>query len=98
MLPELESVKAELDQQLKIRSHIRKVLPEALAFKNEAGQQRYEDITEEIQNQKELRQLLEKSAERAIRHGDDLEPHPTHQPQRQPNQRQQPKQKEGGVR
>ena len=98
MLPELESVKAELDQQLKIRAHIRKVLPEALAFKNEAGQQRYEDITEEIQNQKELRQLLEKSAESVIRRGDDLEPHPAHQPQRQPNQKQLPKQKEGGVR
>ena len=98
MLPELESVKAELDQQMKIRSHIRKVLPKALAFKNEAGQQRYEDISEEIQNQQELRQLLEQSAERVIWRGDDLEPHPAHQPQRQPNQKQQPKQKEGGVR
>lgn len=48
LLPRLESVKAELDHQMKIRSHIRKVLPEALALRNEAGQQRYEDITEEI--------------------------------------------------
>ena len=59
MLPGLESVKAKLDEQMRIRSHVRKVLPEALAFKNEAGQQKDEDITEEIQNQRELRQLLE---------------------------------------
>ena len=74
MLPGLESVKAKLDEQMRIRSHVRKVLPEALAFKNEAGQQKDEDITEEIQNQRELRQLLEQSAERMIRQGEDHQP------------------------
>ncbi len=98
MLPELESVRAELDQQMKIRSHIRKVLPEALTFKNEAGQRKYEDITETIQNQQELRQLLEHSAERVIEYGHKLEPHPIRHPQQQPHQEQQPKQKEGGAR
>ena len=67
MLPELEKVKAELDRQMKIRSHIRKVLPAALTFKNENGQKRFEDVSEEVQNQKELKALLEASADRAIR-------------------------------
>lgn len=90
MLPRLESVKAELDQQMKIRSHIRKVLPEALVLRNEAGQQRYEDISEEIQNQKELRQLLEQSADRVMRHGDEIEPEPQrdHHPQQHTHQKQ----------
>ena len=73
MLPELESVKVELDRQMKIRSHIRKVLPAALSFKNENGQKRFEDVSEEVQNQEELKALLEASAERAIRRSDDLE-------------------------
>jgi len=68
MLPELESVKAELDKQMKVRSRIRKVMPEVLAFKNKDGQKLYEDVSEEIQNAKELRKLLEDSAERVIRH------------------------------
>ena len=67
MLPELEKVKAELDRQMKIRSHIRKVLPAALTFKNENGQKRFEDVSEEVQNQEELKALLEASADRAIR-------------------------------
>ena len=73
MLPELESVKAELDKQMKIRSHVRKVLPEALAFTNQNGQKRFEDVSEEVQNQEELKALLEASAERAIRRSDDFE-------------------------
>lgn len=73
MLPELEKVKAELDRQMKIRSHIRKVLPVALTFKNEDGQKRFEDVSEEIQNQEELKALLEASADWAIRRIVDFE-------------------------
>ena len=73
LLPELESVKAELDKQMKIRSHVRKVLPEALAFTNQNGQKRFEDVSEEVQNQEELKALLEASADRAIRRSDDFE-------------------------
>ena len=87
MLPRLESVKAELDQQMKIRSHIRKVLPDALTLRNEAGQRKYEDYTEGIQNQKKLRQLLDQSADRAIRLGGEPEQHPDYQPQQQPHQK-----------
>ena len=72
MLPELENVKGELDRQMKIRSHIRKVLPAALTFKNENGQKRFEDVSEEVQNQEELKALLEASADRAIRRSDDF--------------------------
>ena len=81
MLPELESVKAELDEQMKIRSHVRKVLPETLTFTNQNGQKRFEDVSEEIQNQEELRTLLEASAERAIRRSEEIEqgnPTPSH--------------------
>ena len=72
MLPELESAKAELDKHMKIRSHIRKVLPAALTFKNENGQKRFEDVSEEVQNQEELKALLEASVDRAIRRSDDF--------------------------
>ena len=73
MLPELESAKAELDEQMKIRSHVRKVLPEALTFRSKDGQKRYEDVSEEIQNQNELRELLDQSAERVIRRSEEIE-------------------------
>ncbi len=73
MLPELESVKVELDQQMKIRSHVRKVLPEALAFRSKDGQKSYEDVSEEVQNQNELRVLLDQSAERAIRRSEEID-------------------------
>ena len=78
MLPELESLKAELDQQMQIRSHIRKVMPELLARKTKDGKQSFEDVSEEIQNAKELRELLEESAERALRHDPDSEPRQQH--------------------
>lgn len=63
---------------MKVRSRIRKVMPEVLAFKNKDGQKLYEDVSEEIQNAKELRKLLEDSAERVIRHD------PASEPQQQP--------------
>ena len=72
MLPELESVKAELDEQMKIRSHVRKVLPEALTFTSQNGQKRFEDVTEEVQNQQELRELLDHTAETAIRRSEEI--------------------------
>ena len=74
MMPELESLKAELDQQMQIRSHIRKVVPELLAKKTKDGKQSFEDVSEEIQNAKELRELLEESTEWALRHEPDPEP------------------------
>ena len=73
MLPELENVKVELDEQMKIRSHVRKVLPEALTFRSKDGQKRYEDVAEEVQNQQELRELLDHTAETAIRRSEEIE-------------------------
>ena len=72
MLPELENVKAELDEQMKIRSHVRKVLPEALTFINQSGQKRFEDVSEEVQNKEELEALLEASADWAIRRSEEI--------------------------
>ena len=73
MLPELESIKAELDEQKKIRSHVRKVLPEALTFTNQNGQKRFEDVSEEAQNKEELEALLEASADWATRRSEEIE-------------------------
>ena len=73
MLPELENVKAELDEQMKIRSHVRKVLPESLTFTNQNGQKRFEDVSEEVQNKEELEALLEASADWAIRRSEAIE-------------------------
>ena len=84
LLPELETVKAEMDQLLSFRSQVRKVLPEALSVKHEDGKKSFEDISEEIQNQKELRKLLEQSAERAIRYNEEQ-----HRQQEQQHQQQQ---------
>ena len=78
LMPQLESMKAELDQQMKIRSHIRKFMPELLAFKTKDGRQSFVDVSEEVQNAKELRELLEESAERALRHDPDSEPRQQH--------------------
>ena len=97
LIPELESMKAELDQQMKIRSHIRKVTPQLLAFKTKDGKQSFEDVSEEVQNAKELRELLKESAERALRH--DPDPEPRQQPiqdQQQEKQRKQKQQQPGG--
>ena len=73
MLPELENVKAKLDEQMKIRSHVRKVLPEALTLRSKDGQKRYEDVAEEVQNQQELRELLDHTAEAAVRRSEEIE-------------------------
>ena len=71
MMPELETVKAEMDQLMTFRSQVRKVLPEALTIKHEGGKKSFEDLSEEIHNQNELRKLMEESAERAIRHAEE---------------------------
>ena len=73
MLPELENVKSELDEQMKIRSHVRKVLPETLTFRSKDGQKRYEDVAEEVQNQQELWELLDHTAETAVRRSEEIE-------------------------
>lgn len=100
MLPELENVKAELDEQMKIRSHVRKVLPESLTFTNQNGQKRFEDVSEEVQNKEESEALLEASAAWAIRRSEELEQQNTAhiQPQTQEQQieKQKKKQERGG--
>ena len=53
------------------RSQVRKVLPEALTVKYEGGKKSFEDLSEEIHNEKELRKLMEESAERAIRYAEE---------------------------
>ena len=87
MLSDLEGIKTEMERLMKIRSHIRKVLPEALTVKYEGGKKSFEDVAEEIQNQKELQQLLKQSADRAIQYGEER------QQQQHPHTRQQEQQK-----
>ena len=100
MLPDLENVKAELNEQMKIRSHVRKVLPEALTFTNQSGQKRFEDVSEEVQNKEELEALLEASADWAIRRSEELEQlntaHIQPQTQEQQTEKQKKKQERGG--
>ena len=71
MLPELETVKGEMDQLMIFRSQVRKVLPDALTIKHEEGKKSFEDLSEEIRNQNELRKLMEESAERALRYAEE---------------------------
>ncbi len=85
MLPELETVKAEMDQLMTFRSQVRKVLPEALTVKHEGGKKSFEDLSEEIHNQKELRQLMEESVERVLRYDQEQQ----HRRQEQRRQQQQ---------
>ena len=98
MIPELESLKAELDQQMKIRSHIRKVMPSLLAMKTKDGKQSFEDVSEEVQNAKELRGLLEESVEGALRYDPDPEPRQQQpvQDQQQEKQKKAKQQEQGG--
>ena len=73
LIPQMKQLDNELDRMMKIRSHIRKVLPEALSFLNEDGLKSYKDISEEVQNQKELRKLLDASVEGVSRYEKHLE-------------------------
>ena len=67
-------------------------MPEVLSFKKIDGQKRFEDVSEEIQNAEELRQLLEESTERVLRHDPDPEPQ---QNQQQEKQRRKKEQQQG---
>ena len=71
MLPELETVKAEMDQLMIFRSQVRKVLPEALTIKHEEGKKSFEDLSEEIHNKDELRKLMDESAEHALQYSEE---------------------------
>ena len=85
LLPQLEEMKAETDQLLKIRSHIRKVMPDVLAARDEQGQRTYADYTEQQDNQRELDEVLQRTADQAIAHGSsDDAPEPQLEVTRQP--------------
>ena len=83
---------------MKIRSHIRKVTPKLLSMKTKDGKQSFEDASEEFQNAKELRELLEESVERALRYDPDPEPRQQQpiQDQQQEKQRKPKQQQPGG--
>lgn len=87
LLPQLEIMKAEMDQLSKIRSHIRKVMPDVLAVRDEEGRRTYADYTEQQANQRELDELLQQTADQVIAHSssDDApeqQPEVIHQPTR----------------
>ena len=66
LLPQLERTKADMDQMSKIRSHVRKVMPDALAARYEDGRRSFTDFEEEQANQQELDELLQDTAEQTI--------------------------------
>lgn len=68
LLPQLEGMKAEMDQLTRIRSHIRKVIPEVLAVRDAEGRKTYEDYAEQQANQHDLDELLQQTADQAIAH------------------------------
>ena len=74
-------------QLMTFRSQVRKVLPEALTIKYEGGKKSFEDLSEEIHNEEELRKLMEESAERAIRYAEEQERIQREQQKRQQQQR-----------
>lgn len=88
LLPHLEDMKAEMDQLIRIRSQIRKVMPDVLAVRDAEGRRTYEDYTEEQANQHELDELLQQTADQAIAHepaSDEAPPQierPVHKPTR----------------
>ena len=66
LLPQLERTKSNMDQMSKIRSHIRKVIPDALAARCEDGRRSFVDYDEERANQQELDALLQETADYVI--------------------------------
>lgn len=87
LLPQLEEMKAEMDQLSRIRSHIRKVMPDVLAARDEEGRRTYADYTEQQANQRELDELLQQTADQVIAHGSssdvpEQQPKVIHQPTR----------------
>ena len=66
MLPLLDEMKSEVDQLTKIRSHIRKVIPEVLEARYADGRRTFEDSDEERENQSALDDLLKQSADAVL--------------------------------
>lgn len=92
LLPQLERTKADMDQMSKIRSHIRKVMPDALAARYEDGRRSFTDFEEEQANQQELDELLQDTAEQTIQSSpvhDDVRQAEHRQPTRTKGDRQQ---------
>ena len=87
LLPQLERTKADMDRMSKIRSHIRKVMPDALAARYEDGRRSFADFEEEQANQQELDGLLQGTAEHIIQSS------PAHDDARQTEPRRQIKDK-----
>ena len=90
LLPQLEEMKAEMDQLSRIRSHIRKVMPDVLEARDAEGRRTFADYTEQQANQQDLDRLLHRTADQVIAHGfsDDT-------PDRQPEVIQQPTKDKG---
>lgn len=85
LLPQLESMKAEMSDLYKIRSHIRKVIPEAMEARNPDGRRMFEDADEERANRRELDELLQRSSDAVLSSApSDGEPAPQAEPIREP--------------
>ena len=66
LLPHLERMKAEMNNLYKIRSHIRKVIPDALEARYADGRRTFEDSDEERVNRAELDDLLQQSSDAVL--------------------------------
>ena len=75
--PDVDAVQTELDELKTVRYWVRKVIPDALPHRTESGKPSLRNTMEVSQNEKELDQLLAKSAEHVL--------HPQQQEQRQPS-------------
>ena len=86
----MDAMKAEMDQLSRIRSHIRKVMPDVLEARDTEGRRTFADYTEQQANQQELDRLLQQTADQVSAHGstDDI-------PDRQPEVIRQPTKDKG---
>lgn len=66
LLPHLESMRVEMKNLYKIRSHIRKVIPDALEARYADGRRTFEDSDEERANRSELDDLLRQSSDAVL--------------------------------
>ena len=62
----MDAVQAELDELKTVRYWVRKVIPDALPSRTESGTPSIRNSMEESQNQNELNDLLERTAEQVI--------------------------------
>lgn len=62
----LAPMKSEMDQLTKIRSHIRKVIPEALEARYADGRRTFDDSDEERENHSAVEDLLQQSADAVL--------------------------------